>query len=417
MPFSPAPTPDRVPLLHCIGLTAFVAFPWCFVLVPLSLKFEAPIVFTLGNALQLMGLAYTAVFLNIFIHEGGHWFFGRIVGIRISRFVVGTGSAPLRFAWRGIAFSFGPWLRWGYVSEIPERRNLQFGKQFVFLTGGMIAEAVFIFALWSVPVSRHNTESFTYAWVILREFAFTTGVIGICMSAWPRMASVEGHGTPNDGLLIRQAWERRHRLDDVWRRTELSNEVVTLSEAGHYAEAAAIVERLLESDPKNTNQLAILASLHAAAENWDRAMLAHHAIIQQMPPNSLERVRAVDSAATLALQLRRKDDLVQLRPLVEHAMRTAALPTIMGTLGSILVELGETEAGVALLNRCVAESSEDHDRAIGNAYLAKAALQLGRRQRAAELLNLAQNKGTDHPLVAALVKELQPQLHDDVTAS
>jgi hypothetical protein len=62
------------------------------------------------------------------------------------------------------------------------------------------------------------------------------------------------------------------------------------------------------------------------------------------------------------------------------------------------------------LNQCLARSTAEHDRAISNAYLAKAALRLGSPQRARELLDFATAKGSDHPLVQRIVEELKPQL-------
>ena len=58
----------------------------------------------------------------------------------------------------------------------------------------------------------------------------------------------------------------------------------------------------------------------------------------------------------------------------------------------------------------MAESDLPHDQAIANAYLAKAALRLGKKDRAIELLGYAKAKCPDHPLVARLLKELEPQL-------
>ncbi|HET6406656.1 MAG TPA: hypothetical protein VFG14_02155, partial [Chthoniobacteraceae bacterium] len=82
-------------------------------------------------------------------------------------------------------------------------------------------------------------------------------------------------------------------------------------------------------------------------------------------------------------------------------------PTLAGTLGSILVELGETKAGIAHLNRCVAETDEAHDRAIANAYLAKAARQLNKTERAIELIELARGRCPSHPVVQRIAKEFE----------
>jgi tetratricopeptide (TPR) repeat protein len=282
----------------------------------------------------------------------------------------------------------------------------------VFLVGGIVAELLFVSALFLVPTLE--SESFEHAFAILRRFAFASGVIGILSSAWPQMVSLEGKLTPNDALLIRRAWENRRNTDEVWRQIELNDEINQLAQSERYAEAAVVLERMLKSDPRNTAHIATLAALHAAAGNCDQAMLCHRDIIGHTASKSLERVRAIDAAATLALQMGNRDELARMHPLVEEALQIAAQPTVKGTLGSLLVELDDTMAGVKLLNECLAESEADHDRAIANAYLAKAALRMGRKQHAVRLLMFAKSTGGDLPLVQRIAGELEPQLQNAV---
>ncbi|HEX2852576.1 MAG TPA: site-2 protease family protein [Opitutaceae bacterium] len=384
-------------------------FPWCYVFVPLESRFTSQFFLTLAaGVLEISGLVYAAVFLVIFVHEGGHWFFGRLVGIRINEFVVGAGVHGLQFTWRGIRFSFRPWLSSGYVRAIPARTNLQFRRQLIYMAGGVVAEVLFLLVLFFAPTWDH--DSFGQAFTILRRYALISGVLGLWASVWPRMATLDGHRTPNDALLIQLAWQNRGKADAIWQQQESAAEANALCRAGKYVEAAAAVERMLLSDPRNAELMRSLASIHAAAKNWDRAMLVHHDIIQHSEPKSLQRVHAIDHAATFALQLGNRDELVRLRPLVEEALQIDAQPTVRGTLGSIMIELDDTVAGVEQLNRCLAGSIADHDIAIANAYLAKAALKLGRKQRAGELLGFAKARGADLPLVKRIVQELEPAL-------
>ncbi len=385
-------------------------FPWCYAFVPMEVRFEHVPLLPLTAFFEVVGTAYTAVFLTILVHEGGHWFFGRLVGIRLSEFAVGTGSERLEFAWRGVRFAFGPWLRWGYVREIPARENMRFGKQFVFLAGGVVAEIIFLGALYYFPASAWGPGPLEEVFDRLCRFAWVSGGFGICASLWPRLVAIEGRETPNDALLIQRAWANRGKEEQTWQTIRWGDEVNALAASGRYAEAASVLERMLAADPGNTEWRTILASLHAGAQEWDRAMLAHHEAIQRSAPGSRQRVQAVDAAATLALHRGRREDLARLRPLVEEALRTDAQPTLAGTLGSLLIELDETVAGVKLLNQCLAGTDAAHDRAIANAYLAKAALRMGRRQRAEELLGFARGAGSDHPLARRVVEEIEPAL-------
>src|SRR5205809_127724 len=119
----PAPRPRWVRWLSVLGPLALMAFPWCSAAVPDEAINRYMLWWFAMTITKVAGLAYTALFVTIFVHECGHWFFGWLMGIRIREFVVGTGSSPLRFKWLGIHFSFGPWLRWGFVREVPSRAN------------------------------------------------------------------------------------------------------------------------------------------------------------------------------------------------------------------------------------------------------------------------------------------------------
>ena len=89
--------------LGLIGLLLFVALPWWFAGQSREWRNAHDVLSSLLGPLGLLALTYTAGFLSIFVHEAGHGFFGRLVGIRIEQFVVGV-EAPLS---RSIGWEFG----------------------------------------------------------------------------------------------------------------------------------------------------------------------------------------------------------------------------------------------------------------------------------------------------------------------
>jgi tetratricopeptide (TPR) repeat protein len=389
---------------------ALVIFPWAFAAVPLAVQHEHFTFVPYARLASSAGLLYTAAFLTIFIHEGGHWLFGRLVGIRIRDFVVGTGTTPLQFTWRGIQFSVGPWMTSGYVREIPARDNLKFGRQLAYLSGGMAAELLFIGMLFLIPAQLDPWAPFEQTFYRLRMFVLVSGGIGILASAWPRLVALEGRMTPNDAMYIKYAWKNRGQEEQTWQKFMAASETDALCQAGRFSEAVTALKQRIESDPGNDALVDSLATIYLAMEEWDQALSTYHALIQQFPPRSGERAHVVDRAATLALQVGQLEHLAKLRPLLEEALVVCNTATLAGTLGSVLLELGETDAGVRLLQRCAAESFSAHDKGIASAYLAKAAFRSGEKQRATKLLDIAKAKCPDHPLVVRIVTELEPQL-------
>ena len=403
-----APWVSKLPSLGRFGPILLLLFPWAFAFGWSQFGYEHFLVQTLGSMMNVVALLYTAAFAVVLVHECGHWILGHLVGIKINQFVVGEGEPSLDFSVAGIHFTLRQWMCSGFVQHVPTRHALQFWPQAVYYSGGVLFVTGFLIATSVIP--KPAPSSLSLYWVNLYHLKFMillAGGVGLWASLKPRMVWIEGQCTPNDALLIARAWNRRHQVDQYWQLHLWAVEADALLHAKQFQEARTLVERMLAVDPDDERLRLYLARIDSLMGEFGRAVSILETIAQAKPQGSPERAMALDSAASAALEAGCRDLIEKARAWAEEAVKISNAPTLAGTLGSVLVELGETKAGIAHLNRCVAETDDAQDRAIANAYLAKAARQLNKTQRAKELIELARGRCPNHPLVQRIVKDFE----------
>lgn len=194
------------------------------------------------------------------------------------------------------------------------------------------------------------------------------------------------------------------------------------------AESLATLERLAADYPDNFIFYHSIAEIHTAARDWPPALTAIAECLRyELPPavygDTLAKwfyvasmagtlrpaeVRTrladfrytnpaplvlccvLDAAATRVLECRCPDLLPDAVEWTAEAMRLAPLEiTLTGSRGGVLIETGAFEEGEILLHRVMAESTSDHDVAIGALYLAIAARHRRDNDEAATLASRA----------------------------
>jgi hypothetical protein len=388
-----------------IGMIGALTFPWVVEVFRDELEAD-PRLLAMVQPAEVLCLVYSAVFLLLVVHEGGHWFFGSLVGYDVQRFVVGTGPGTFRFKLRGVDCAVGPWLIWGYVTADPSREALRFGNRFIFSIGGLIAELVLIaLVVFAIPGGLLFGLGGEAAHQ-MKFFILVAGGMGIWAGLFPKHVRVEGELTPNDALRIKQAWRNRGKEDEIWAGIQLNKQLNALISEKKYAEAGVLLESWYNAYPKRLDVLKSSVLMFSAAEDWPNTLRTGRKLIAACEPGSPRYVDAVDTVATFALQLGTSSDIAELRPLLAEAVRNDHSPTLLGTLGSTMIELGEIEAGEAFLHTCLARTTAPHDKAIARAYLAKAAMRSGKPEAAAAHLAEITGPGSEHPLVKRALREL-----------
>jgi predicted Zn-dependent protease len=87
------------------------------------------------------------------------------------------------------------------------------------------------------------------------------------------------------------------------------------------------------------------------------------------------------------------------------------VPSITGTRGTVLVEMGQIEAGVKLLKEAFEKASSSRSKAENACHLAIANARMGNRDQADKYLKLAQQLDSQCRLIERVQTEFQKTLH------
>jgi tetratricopeptide (TPR) repeat protein len=79
-----------------------------------------------------------------------------------------------------------------------------------------------------------------------------------------------------------------------------------------------------------------------------------------------------------------------------------------GTRGAVLVELGQSEAGMDLLSRALKKNNDAYNKAVNACYLALGEAQLGNREAAQLYLETARRLDRTCPVLKRIAKEVKP---------
>ena len=159
-----------------------------------------------------------AIYLSIFIHEFGHWLFGRACGFRIVGFSVGEG----KMLWRGSIGGDFVHLRLfpteGYVLAVKESAPVTKTQEFLLSAGGPVFTAL-TFACVGAAYRWGNFDFLGDTWSVLTSqmLAITMVLLGIDLlyNLWPHYGNLSGEPVANDGMsmlraLLSKAYPRPH---------------------------------------------------------------------------------------------------------------------------------------------------------------------------------------------------------------
>lgn len=373
-----------------------------------------------------LALVYLGLHVRVLVHELGHLGAARLLGMDLVHLRVGAGPT----LWRGGDRAGLSW-EWrlrpssGYAEALHPGEEGFRRRQFLFVAGGPLADAVQLGLLWTLlphpaagalPRVLAAAASLSVANVLLVTLATSA-----TFSLVPHRIYQEGNKLSySDGWwlcrlpffpaarirewIFGQAWVRVDRLWAAGRRPEAH---AALADARHrypeHAATLALVEgRIcrLEGEPARAAECfgrvlteggryplelrphlwAERAAALAAAGQVEEARAECAAVLAQAAP--ADRVTFLDAFAGLPILHPGAGEL--LADAEAWAMEAVALApgqiTLRGTLGSLMIERGREEEGAAILREVLARTESDTDRGIAAFYLGVVAGRRGQRR-------------------------------------
>jgi len=312
-------------------------------------------------------------------HELGHMVAAVIVSIPVRLVVVGVGPVLWRCRFRETWFEFRLLPLAGFVAHYPVVNSRWYRWAF-FLLGGVLGNVALVCLLAGLDAGGFAPEPAddTFGPVVLVQLFMIVG------NLVPFRAKVGGARVPTDGLrLLRLLW--RSQDDAAPFRAAYATRLRNYSNGDLQFTMTSDSWRILYN----------MAGFDSATDENSRRLF-REALLRVLKSGDLlreERLVVLDDLVTYGVVS--SDPAVRCH-LDEWSLQALALgpelPTLLGSRGAVLIELGRYEAGKALLEPLVATyRGESFDSLMTQAFLARAEHALGNPEVARRLADAARS--------------------------
>lgn len=305
--------------------------------------------------------------IGVVVHEAGHALAGVASGLEIHMVSLGEGYELLRFRYRETWIRVRVILWCGEVVSYPSPTHHKY-KEILFILGGVLGNAM----LLAFIVALHELQ------LLPRDLQRGAGLIGmvqlylIALSLFPRRDMLV------DAALLALAFKTPHGAPSPYMHA-YGEMVRPYCNGGEPPQPRAPAELRVcyHLHRDSAARLSLEDIYHALEREWARGGLAPE----------LE-MHLLDSLITRALMSETPVPPQKLDAWSQRALELGpTLPTLQGSRGAALVEIGRAEEGKAMLESVLAAPAPNRfDILMSQVFLTKAESLLGRREQASEWL-------------------------------
>jgi hypothetical protein len=325
-----------------------------------------------------------SIAISVAIHESAHFVVGRLVGLKVWRLTIGHGPVVFDhdFASFRLTLMASPYSGAVYPLLFAAELTSTRWKRFVMIAAGPMSNALLLIISVFLASGVHDTQnagatSFPY------EMLLANGYL-LIFSLLPYRTQINGGPTMTDGLQM----FRLLFFGAADTRRMIASETSTRS-GSPGPSWKWIVNQI---DPGQ-----LLASY--------RKMLSD----PNLSPE--QRLHALDLFATTVLMYGANEFLEEAdRYSLELLNGRPDAWTVKGTRGSILVEKGDLDGGIAMLTQVMDNDPSAFDRAIASAYLALAEWKKNDRDTALNWLRISRQLDPACPAGPRIQRLLDPKL-------
>lgn len=355
--------------------------------------------------LWLTGLGIN--FGMIVIHELGHVVAARLVGIEIAHITIGHWRKVISFVIDTTTVTVRAAPASGYVLPKPTLHFYSVPRLAVFLLAGVVAEGLVAgFAVYARPDSE--VLSFGEMLIAFSHINFVcTGGYHVVSNLLPTMGWVGGEKMASDGLQLLRLWTQRRERPAQRQFLVETQEVAALIKAKRFPDALRLLENLIRQYPTNHELTQLSGSIYVECGALDKAEEVWRDLLKQPIGSSSLAIAAMDSLSCLPLYYGQMHLLNEADAWTSMALkRSPDAITLKGTRGSVLIELGRVDEGMAFLKEVIKRTDCPVDRVICSAYLSKGYTLKGSSAEARLWMEKARAIDSEHVVVKRLGKEL-----------
>lgn len=316
-------------------------------------------------------VGFAVMHLVIGLHEVGHLVAGRVVGIEIVSFHIGSGPPTLRFRCGRMPIRWGLCPSYGFVRAAPSQRLSAPWSASVYILGGITAELVLVMCGYLVWRDR---STWTELWELpLFRYGFSVGGLYLAWSMVfglsPKMCWVGGEMLPNDTLQFLNLW--RNRKARIAKRPYLHDVAAynELARSGDVGSADAFLAELLRRYPNEIDLRFASARLKAARRDPVGARNEMERLLAELPEKSPQRTQILDVLISMVLAEGRAEWLADADRWSFEALKLEPHSiTLLGSRGSVLAELGRNQESRLLLAEVLDRTESDTDRVYSSTW-------------------------------------------------
>jgi tetratricopeptide (TPR) repeat protein len=307
-------------------------------------------------------------------HELGHGLAGRWMGMRVYDLIIGAGRTIfekrfLGFRWQFKVLPFG-----GLAVGAHRTRDRLRLRQFVFVLAGPAVN--FALAAAALPWSSAHDPLTLFHWrngLNPANHLLLANLICVIYSLWPHHVRTTLGALPSDGLLLWQTIRMKGAEADVFLPAFFALEGIEHRRLKDYAAAQIWFENGLREFPQN---LALLTLAGINLIDLKRFEEARSRCLQSLDLPGLDagaRFLTLNNVAYVDALIGGDQLLAEADEYSKQALENLPwLPPVIGTRGTVLVALGQIEAGLELLRRSMEASDDPHGKALNACHIAMA---------------------------------------------
>jgi len=364
----------------------------------------------IGHFLTTLFLIDLFLILTIVPHELGHAIAGRLCGWRVFAVVIGMGKQVFKFRLFGIIF-FLHWLPIAGITRLApiDARWFRVKRFLVFLAGPAVNATIasIILIIWRDSWHEFGLMGLPRA----ARLCLWANLWVMVFNLWPRQSKTLNMAT--DGKQLLKTFSKKQ--EDIEELQAARFALEALVRRDEYQDRAGALDwcnRGLALFPHNIYLLNMSGVLCLDQQNYSHAREIFIELLSRETKPDGTRYVILNNLAYANALIGDPELLPEADAYSKEAYSAAPwVPSITGTRGTVLVEMGQIEAGVKLLKEAFEKASSSRSKAENACHLAIANARMGNRDQADKYLKLAQQLDSQCRLIERVQTEFQKTLH------
>ncbi len=312
---------------------------------------------------------YLICFINVLIHEFGHAIAGWLVGFKIPKIIIGKGKNIYKFKIKKTSTHL-------YINSLPftgltyanEFSPNNFRLKYLFFTLGGVISQVFFSIISFVYLYINYDLDMIHTNITLKHFYYASSlfiflnILDIFNNLIPKYYKISNEYYPSDGLTFWQTiWMKKNDLDETIFADRINKGIKKIQE-GKYLEAEEIYNKCLEEVPDLSLAIINLSIAYILQEKIDKAINISSELIKNLNLDNSKKKYICNTLAHGYLLKFTSD--TQFLEKADSASREAYFidPNfiyIVQIRASILIEIGEINEGVQILEKIITSKEEN----------------------------------------------------------